>query len=129
MDSETLVIIICVALVVFILLLRFLLNAAANKGAQAISNAVARSRNEKNGAQRVMLRDLYPELAARVLAESVHLGGVQPIRSDPPLSAQSVPAPPQEPAKPKEWMCPGCGGVNTGSFCQLCGMQRPEIFR
>ena len=98
MDTQTLAIIIIVGLVLFIMILKYVLRAAANKGIQAVSNASARSHNEKNGPEIVMLRDLYPDLAARSRSSS---GGRQPApagASAPLFRDADRPKPPPRPA-------------------------------
>lgn len=35
--------------------------------------------------------------------------------------AQNIPTP----AASVEWICPACGGSNTGKFCEYCGTPRP----
>ena len=34
---------------------------------------------------------------------------------------QNIPTP----AASVEWICPACGGSNTGKFCEYCGPPRP----
>lgn len=104
MSPEAIIIISAVGLVVLCVIIRFVISAAVNKGAQSIENAVARNKNATNGPEIVALRDLYPQLAAQILAKN---GGVA-----------SVPVVPKSDDKVT---CPSCGKQASGKFCRYCG--------
>lgn len=109
MNKDALVIIFAVGLVLLIMVIRFVITSAVNKGAQAIENAAARGSNARNGPEVVALRDLYPELAAQVLAQN---GGVAPVA-----------------AAAAGMICSSCGAPGEGNFCNECGapMIRPVV--
>ncbi|MBR1739723.1 MAG: hypothetical protein IJ737_05460 [Ruminococcus sp.] len=118
MDPNILILIFVVVITLVALLIRFVISSAVNKGARALENSVGRAMNARNGPEVIALRDLYPQLAAAVLAR----GGaaVQP-------AAPPVPGAVQRAAEPLNWTC-GCGAVNEGGarFCNMCGSKRPE---
>lgn len=102
MSSETIIIIASVGLVLLIMIIRFAVSSAVNKGAQAIENAAARGSNTRNGPEVVALRELYPELAAQVLAQN---GGAA--LAPTPVAGAMV--------------CSVCGMPGDGNFCNECG--------
>ena len=41
-------------------------------------------------------------------------------------TAQEEPAPASAAAAAGPWVCPACGGQNSGKFCEYCGTPRPQ---
>lgn len=112
MGGGTIAIIAIVGLVVLLMFIRFFISAAVNKGTQAIENAVARGKNARSGPEVVALKELYPEIAAQVLAQN---GGVASTTSIPSTQTGRMTI-----------YCPSCGTPGEGNFCAACGTPLPR---
>ena len=83
-----------VIIVLVIMVIRFAVNAAVNKGAQGIENAIDRKKNERIGSELIHLRDIYPELAEQSRRErlAASSGNVPALPGSTSVSALPAPA-------------------------------------
>ena len=95
-----------IALVVIIFVIRWLINQAAAKTEQAVTNAVRHKKNEKRANEIIYLRDIYPD----VMPNSNAMAGIAP------MSGFSIPV------SDDSWKCENCGRINKNyvSSC-ACG--------